>query len=90
MSKENLPMIVPENQMVIKRNWKRRIEKIKKIGKFFIDVLLVWGGFINGSTIVLFGIVPLAAIRGAQNIIMQKIDKNSIFALKGSSEICQD
>lgn len=51
---------------------------------------MVWGGFINGSTIVLFGIVPLAAIRGAQNIIMQKIDKNSIFALKGSSEICQD
>lgn len=90
MSKENLPMIVPENQMVIKRNRKRMIEKVKKIGKFSLDVLVVCGGIMNGSTIALLGIVPLAAIRGAQNGIMQRIDKNSIFALRGSSEICQD
>ena len=86
MNKENLPMVVPENQMVIKRNRKRMIEKVKKIGKFSLDVLLVCGGIISGFTII----VPLAAIRGAQNGIMQRIDKNSIFALRGSSEICQD
>ena len=37
MSKEELPMIIPEKKMAIKRQKQRNIEGIKRVGKLMVS-----------------------------------------------------
>lgn len=99
MSKEELPMIIPEKKMAIKRQKQRNIEGIKRVGKvvgsFGLAALGV-GALGLGGTIAVVGAgaYVIAGTNAIKNIIFKSAGKNSMFVTKrklnGELEIDQD
>ena len=99
MSKEELPMTIPENQMVIKRQKQRNIEGIKRVGKvvgnFGLAALGVGALGLGGPIAVVgAGAYVIAGTNAIKNIIFKSAGKNSMFITKrklnGELEIDQD
>ena len=99
MSKEELPMIIPENKMAIKRQKQRNIEGIKRVGKvvgsFGLAALGVGTLGLGGPIAVVgAGVYVIAGTNAIKNIIFKSAGKNSIFVTKrklnGELEIDQD
>ena len=99
MSKEELPMIIPEKKMAIKRQKQRNIEGIKRVGKvvgsFGLAALGV-GALGLGGPIAVVGASAyvLAGTNAIKNIIFKSVEKNSMFVtrrkINGELEIGQD
>ena len=99
MSKEELPMIIPENKMAIKRQKQRNIEGIKRVGKvvgsFGLAALGVGALGLGGPIAVVgAGAYVIAGTNAIKNIIFKSAGKNSMFVTKrklnGELEIDQD
>lgn len=99
MSKEELPMIIPEKKMAIKRQKQRNIEGIKRVGKvvgsFGLAALGVGAIGIGGPVAVVgASAYVLAGTNAIKNIIFKSAGKNSMFVTKrklnGELEIDQD
>lgn len=99
MSKEELPMIIPEKKMAIKRQKQRNIEGIKRVGKvvgsFGLAALGVGALGLGGPiAIVGAGAYVIAGTNAIKNIIFKSAGKNSMFVTKrklnGELEIDQD
>lgn len=99
MSKEELPMIIPEKKMAIKRQKQRNIEGIKRVGKvvgsFGLAALGVGALGLGGPIAVVgAGAYVIAGTNAIKNIIFKSAGKNSMFVTKrklnGELEIDQD
>lgn len=99
MSKEELPMIIPEKKMAIKRQKQRNIEGIKRVGKvvgsFGLAALGVGVLGLGGPIAVVgAGAYVIAGTNAIKNIIFKSEGKNSMFVTKrklnGELEIDQD
>lgn len=99
MSKEELPMIIPEKKMAIKRQKQRNIEGIKRVGKvvgsFGLAALGVGALELGGPIAVVgAGAYVIAGTNAIKNIIFKSAGKNSMFVTKrklnGELEIDQD
>lgn len=99
MSKEELPMIIPEKKMAIKRQKQRNIEGIKRVGKvvgsFGLAALGVVALGLGGPIAVVgAGAYVIAGTNAIKNIIFKSAGKNSMFVTKrklnGELEIDQD
>lgn len=99
MSKEELPMIIPEKKMAIKRQKQRNIEGIKRVGKvvgsFGLAALGVGALGVGGPIAVVgAGAYVIAGTNAIKNIIFKSAGKNSMFVTKrklnGELEIDQD
>lgn len=99
MSKEELPMIIPEKKMAIKRQKQRNIEGIKRVGKiagnFGLAALGVGAlGLGEPIAVVGAGAYVIAGTNAIKNIIFKSAGKNSMFVTKrklnGELEIDQD
>lgn len=99
MSKEELPMIIPEKKMAIKRQKQRNIEGIKRVGKvvgsFGLAALGVGVLGLGGPIAVVgAGAYVIAGTNAIKNIIFKSAGKNSMFVTKrklnGELEIDQD
>lgn len=99
MSKEELPMIIPEKKMAIKRQKQRNIEGIKRVGKvvgsFGLAALGVGVlGLCGPIAVVGAGAYVIAGTNAIKNIIFKSEGKNSMFVTKrklnGELEIDQD
>lgn len=99
MSKEDLPMIIPEKKMAIKRQKQRNIEGIKRVGKvvgnFGLAALGVGALGLGGPIAVVgAGAYVIAGTNAIKNIIFKSAGKNSMFVTKrklnGELEIDQD
>lgn len=99
MSKEELPMIIPEKKMAIKRQKQRNIEGIKRVGKvvgsFGLAALGVGALGLGGPIAVVgAGAYVIAGTNAIKNIIFKSEGKNSMFVTKrklnGELEIDQD
>lgn len=99
MSKEKLPMIIPEKKMAIKRQKQRNIEGIKRVGKvvgsFGLAALGVGALGLGGPIAVVgAGAYVIAGTNAIKNIIFKSAGKNSMFVTKrklnGELEIDQD
>lgn len=99
MSKEELPMIIPEKKMAIKRQKQRNIEGIKRVGKiagnFGLAALGVGAlGLCGPIAVVGAGAYVIAGTNAIKNIIFKSAGKNSMFVTKrklnGELEIDQD
>lgn len=99
MSKEELPMIIPEKKMAIKRQKQRNIEEIKRVGKiagnFGLAALGVGALGLGGPIAVVgAGAYVIAGTNAIKNIIFKSAGKNSMFVTKrklnGELEIDQD
>ena len=99
MSKEELPMIIPEKKMAIKRQKQRNIEGIKRVGKvvgsFGLAALGVGALGLSGPIAVVgAGAYVIAGTNAIKNIIFKSAGKNSMFVTKrklnGELEIDQD
>ena len=99
MSKEELPMIIPEKKMAIKRQKQRNIEGIKRVGKvvgsFGLAALRVGALGLGGPIAVVgAGAYVIAGTNAIKNIIFKSAGKNSMFVTKrklnGELEIDQD
>lgn len=99
MSKEELPMIIPEKKMAIKRQKQRNIEGIKRVGNvvgsFGLAALGVGALGLGGPIAVVgAGAYVIAGTNAIKNIIFKSAGKNSMFVTKrklnGELEIDQD
>ena len=99
MSKEELPMIIPEKKMAIKRQKQRNIEGIKRVGKiagnFGLAAIGVGAIGIGGPVAVVgASAYVLAGTNAIKNIIFKSVEKNSMFVtrrkINGELEIGQD
>lgn len=99
MSKEELPMIIPEKKMAIKRQKQRNIEGTKRVGKvvgsFGLAALGVGALGLGGPIAVVgAGAYVIAGTNAIKNIIFKSAGKNSMFVTKrklnGELEIDQD
>lgn len=99
MSKEELPMIIPEKKMAIKRQKQRNIEGIKRVGKiagnFGLAAIGVGALGLGGPIAVVgAGAYVIAGTNAIKNIIFKSAGKNSMFVTKrklnGELEIDQD
>lgn len=99
MSKEELPMIIPEKKMAIKRQKQRNIEGIKRVGKIagnFGLAAIGVGALGLGGPIAVVGASAyvLAGTNAIKNIIFKSVEKNSMFVtrrkINGELEIGQD
>ena len=99
MSKEELPMIIPEKKMAIKRQKQRNIEGIKRVGKvvgsFGLAALGVGALGLGGPIAVVgAGAYVIAGTNAIKNRIFKSAGKNSMFVTKrklnGELEIDQD
>ena len=99
MSKEGLPMIIPEKKRAIKRQKQRNIEGIKRVGKiagnFGLAALGVGALGLGGPIAVVgAGAYVIAGTNAIKNIIFKSAGKNSMFVTKrklnGELEIDQD
>ena len=99
MSKEELPMIIPEKKMAIKKQKQRNIEGIKRVGKvvgsFGLAALGVGALGLGGPIAVVgAGAYVIAGTNAIKNIIFKSAGKNSMFVTKrklnGELEIDQD
>lgn len=99
MSKEELPMIIPEKKIAIKRQKQRNIEGIKRVGKvvgsFGLAALGVGALGLGGPIAVVgAGAYVIAGTNAIKNIIFKSAGKNSMFVTKrklnGELEIDQD
>ena len=99
MSKEELPMIIPEKKMAIKRQKQRNIEGINRVGKvvgsFGLAALGVGALGLGGPIAVVgAGAYVIAGTNAIKNIIFKSAGKNSMFVTKrklnGELEIDQD
>ena len=99
MSKEELPMIIPEKKLAIKRQKQRNIEGTKRVGKvvgsFGLAALGVGALGLGGPIAVVgAGAYVIAGTNAIKNIIFKSEGKNSMFVTKrklnGELEIDQD
>lgn len=92
MSKEELPMIIPEKKMAIKRQKQRNIEGIKRVGKIagnFGLAAIGVGAIGIGGPVAVAGASAyvLAGTNAIKNIIFKSVEKIQCLLLEEKSMV---